>query len=57
VARGGGRPWAETCGQGRCLIEETDGAAAEALCFQIQGAKLRYRERTDEVYDVILGRE
>jgi mannose-6-phosphate isomerase-like protein (cupin superfamily) len=50
------RPWAETCGQIRCLIEENDGAAAEVHHVQIHDAKLHYHERTDEIYYVIAGR-
>ena len=50
------QPWAETCGQIRCLIEEKDGAAAEVHHVQIRDAKLHYHERTDEVYYVIAGR-
>ena len=50
------QPWAETCGQIRCLIEEKDGAAAEVHHVQIQDARLHYHERTDEVYHVIAGR-
>ena len=34
------RPWAETCGQIRCLIEEKDGAAGEVHHVEIQNAKL-----------------
>src|SRR3984893_3050347 len=49
-------PWAETCGQIRCLIEEKDGAAAEVHHVQIRDAKLHYHERTDELYHVIAGR-
>ena len=49
-------PWAETCGQIRCLIEEKDGAAAEVHHVRISDAKLHYHERTDEVYYVIAGR-
>src|SRR5262249_40685444 len=49
------RPWAETCGQIRCLIEEKDEAAAEVHHVEIQNAKLHYHERTDEVYYVIAG--
>ena len=48
-------PWAETCGQIRCLVEEKDGAAAEVHHVEIQDAKLHYHERTDEVYYVIDG--
>ena len=51
------RPWAETCGQIRCLIEEKDGAAGEVHHVEIQDAKLHYHERTDEVYHVIAGTE
>ena len=29
------QPWAETCGQIRCLIEEKDGAAGEVHRVQI----------------------
>src|SRR5256885_14488573 len=50
------QPWAETCGQIRCLIEERDGAAGEVHHVQIQDAKLHYHERTDEFYYVIDGR-
>jgi mannose-6-phosphate isomerase-like protein (cupin superfamily) len=48
-------PWAETCGQIRCLVEEKDGAAAEVHHVEIQDAKLHYHERTDEFYYVIDG--
>src|SRR5215510_7423786 len=48
-------PWAETCGQIRCLVEELDGAAAEIHHVQIHDAKLHYHERTDEFYYVIDG--
>ena len=48
-------PWAETCGQLRCLIEEKDGAAAEVHHVEIHDAKLHYHERTDEFYYVIAG--
>ena len=49
------QPWAETCGAIRCLIEESDGAAAEVHHVEIQNAKLHYHERTDEFYYVIDG--
>ena len=49
------KPWAETCGQVRSLIEEKDGAAGEVLEVQIHDAKLHYHERTDEFYYVIDG--
>jgi mannose-6-phosphate isomerase-like protein (cupin superfamily) len=48
-------PWAETCGQIRCLIEAKDGAAGEVHHVEIQDAKLHYHERTDEFYYVIAG--
>ena len=49
------QPWAETCGQIRCLIEEKDGAAGEVHHVEIHDAKLHYHERTDEFYYVIDG--
>jgi len=51
----GVRPWAETCGQIRPLIEAADCAAAEVHHVEIEAAKLHYHERTDEVYYVIAG--
>lgn len=48
-------PWAETCGQIRCLIEEKDQAAAEVQMVEIHDAKLHYHEKTDEFYYVIDG--
>jgi mannose-6-phosphate isomerase-like protein (cupin superfamily) len=48
-------PWAETCGQIRCLVEEKDQAAAEVHHVEIHDAKLHYHERTDEFYYVIDG--
>jgi mannose-6-phosphate isomerase-like protein (cupin superfamily) len=48
-------PWAETCGQIRCLVEQKDGAAAEIHHVEIAEAKLHYHERTDEFYYVIDG--
>jgi mannose-6-phosphate isomerase-like protein (cupin superfamily) len=48
-------PWAETCGQIRCLVEEGDLAAAEVHHVEIQDAKLHYHARTDEFYYVIDG--
>src|SRR5438876_10520047 len=47
------QPWAETCGQIPCLIEEKDGAAGEVHYVQIQDGKLHYDPRTDEFYYVI----
>ncbi len=49
------QPWAETCGQIRCLIEEKDGAAGEVCQVEIHDAKLHYHQRTDEFYYVISG--
>ena|SRR5262249_33096873 len=49
------QPWAETCGQIRCLIEAKDGAAGEVHYVEIRDAKLHYHERTDEFYYVIDG--
>lgn len=49
-------PWAETCGQIRCLIEEKDLAAGEVHQVEIHDAKLHYHQRTDEFYYVIDGR-
>src|SRR4051812_854462 len=49
------RPWAETCGQIRPLIERKDGLAAEVHHVEIQDAKLHYHERTDEIYHVVAG--
>jgi mannose-6-phosphate isomerase-like protein (cupin superfamily) len=49
------KPWAETCGQIRPLIEESDQAAAEVHHLEITDAKLHYHERTDEIYHVIAG--
>ena len=49
------RPWAETCGQIRPLIEAADEAAAEVHHVEIENAKLHYHERTDEVYYIIAG--
>jgi mannose-6-phosphate isomerase-like protein (cupin superfamily) len=49
------QPWAETCGQIRCLIEEKDGAAGEVHLVEIEDAKLHYHERTDEFYYIVEG--
>ena len=49
------KPWEETCGQIRTLIDEQDGAAAEVHHLEITDAKLHYHERTDEVYYVLSG--
>ena len=50
------RPWTETCGQIRPLIEDRDGAAAEVHHLEITDAKLHYHERTDEIYYVLDGK-
>src|SRR5687768_2193640 len=49
------KPWEETCGQIRPLIEEKDGAAAEVHHLEITDAKLHYHESTDEIYYVLDG--
>ena len=49
-------PWKETCGDIRCLIEESDFAAAEVHQVEIQDAKLHYHKRTDEIYYIIDGK-
>ena len=49
------KPWTETCGLIRPLIEETDGAAAEVHHLEITDAKLHYHQRTDEFYYIIGG--
>jgi mannose-6-phosphate isomerase-like protein (cupin superfamily) len=48
-------PWAETCGEIRCLVEAKDGAAGEVHHVRIHDAKLHYHERTDEFYFIIAG--
>ena len=48
-------PWSETCGAIRCLIEESDLAAAEVHHVKIQDAKLHYHKKTDEIYYIIEG--
>ena len=49
------KPWAETCGQIRPVLEEKDGVAAEVHHLEITDAKLHYHKRTDEVYYVLDG--
>ena len=49
------KPWAETCGQIRPVLDENDGAAAEVHHLEITNAKLHYHERTDEIYYVLGG--
>ena len=48
-------PWAETCGQIRCLVEAKDEAAAEVHHVVIDHAKLHYHAKTDEFYYIIDG--
>jgi mannose-6-phosphate isomerase-like protein (cupin superfamily) len=50
------KPWAETCGQIRPLIEAKDEAAGEVHHVEIDNAKLHYHKRTDEFYYVIDGK-
>lgn len=49
------KPWAETCGLIRPLLEEKDGGAAEVHHLQITDARLHYHKQTDEIYYVIRG--
>ena len=49
------KPWTETCGQIRCLVEEKDGAAGEVHHVEIHDAKLHVHHRTDEFYYIISG--
>src|SRR5882672_491424 len=49
------KPWTETCGQIRPLIEEKDAAAAEVHHLEITDAKLHFHEHTDEIYYVLDG--
>ena len=49
------KPWTETCGLIRPLIDESDGAAAEVHHLEITDATLHYHERTDEIYHVLAG--
>ncbi len=49
------KPWSETCGQIRPLLEERDGAAAEVHHLEITDAKLHYHKQTDEIYYVLAG--
>lgn len=50
-------PWAETCGEIRCVIEESGGAAGELHAVGMNGAILRYHAQTAEFYYVIDGTE
>lgn len=49
------KPWTETCGLIRPIIEEGDRAAGEVHHLEITDAKLHYHERTDEFYYVLGG--
>ncbi|MCE9604802.1 MAG: cupin domain-containing protein [Planctomycetia bacterium] len=49
------KPWIETCGLIRPLIEAADGAAGEVHHLEITDAKLHYHKRTDEFYYVLSG--
>lgn len=49
------KPWVETCGLIRPLVEEHDQAAAEVHHLEITDAKLHYHERTDEIYYILGG--
>ena len=49
------KPWTETCGLIRPLIDESDRAAAEVHHLEITDAKLHYHECTDELYYVLGG--
>jgi len=49
------KPWVETCGQIRPLLDEKDGAEAEVHHLEINDAKLHYHQRTDEIYSVLGG--
>src|SRR4051794_19612709 len=49
------RPWTETCGLIRPIIEENDRAAGEVHHLEITDAKLHYHERTDEFYYILAG--
>ena len=48
-------PWAETCGEIRCLIDEQDGAAGEVHFVKIHDAKLHDHAQPDEFYYVVDG--
>ena len=49
------KPWVETCGLIRPLIEEHHQAAGEIHHLEITDAKLHYHERTDEFYYILGG--
>ncbi len=41
------QPWAETCGQIRCLIEEKDGAAGEVHRVRAAGCQTQGKGQLD----------
>ena len=49
------KPWTETCGLIRPLIDENHHAAAEVHHLEITDAKLHHHERTDEFYYILGG--
>lgn len=49
------KPWTETCGLIRPLLEESDGAAAEVHHLEITDATLHYHQHTDEIYYILGG--
>jgi mannose-6-phosphate isomerase-like protein (cupin superfamily) len=49
------KPWVETCGLIRPLLEEQDGAVAEVHHLEITNAKLHYHKATDEIYYILGG--
>ncbi len=49
------KPWTETCGRIRPLLEESHHAAAEVHHLEITDAKMHYHERTDEIYYILGG--
>lgn len=50
------KPWIETCGLIRPLLDEHDQAAAEVHHLEITDARMHYHERTDEVYYILAGK-
>lgn len=49
------KPWTETCGLIRPLVEESDGAPAEVRHLEITDATLHFHRLTDEIYDILGG--
>ena len=49
------KPWTETCGLIRPLIEESHQAAGEVHHLEITDAKLHYHEQTNEFYYILGG--